>query len=81
VGVGAVVVVVGDGGNGVVRGFGPVLAAGLMIVPSRYPDTLRNSEAIRIIPLHDTQLVPLNFAVSAKMGGAFPPVFVDIAVC
>lgn len=51
-----------------------VVVPGLGIIPSRYPDAPRNSAAMQISPFHATQFVPSNFSVSAKIGGALPPV-------
>jgi hypothetical protein len=64
----------GVGGVTVMTGVAVDVATGFTMVPSRYPDTPRKSPAIWINPFHVTQFIPLNLAVSAKMGGALPPV-------
>lgn len=78
-GVVAVPAGVGSGGTG--SGFAGLLIVmvdGLIMEPSRYPYTPQRSAAILTRPFQVTQLEPLNFAASAKMGGALPPV---LAMC
>lgn len=51
------------------------ITGGLGIVPSRYPNTPHTSAVIHIRPFQVIQFVPSNLSVSAKIGGAPPPVF------
>lgn len=70
----------GVGGVTVMTRFAVEVAEEFVIVPLRYPDTPRKSAAIWINPFHVTQFIPLNLAVLAKMGGAFPLVLDMVTV-